>query len=216
MDLASVDKLLTTTRSVRKRLDLSRPVPPELVEACLEIAIQAPSGSNSQGWHFVVVTDAEKRRGLAELYRRAFEPYVKRSERPSYDTGDPRAAQMPRILDSATYLARHLQDVPVHLIPCIEARVETAPAFAQASVYGSILPAVWSFMLAARARGLGSAWTTLHLVHEREAAELLGIPAHVTQCALLPVAYFQGRDFRPAPRLPLGRVTHWNQWGGRR
>lgn len=216
MDLKSVDELLTTTRSVRKRLDLEREVPAALVEECLRIAIQAPTGSNSQGWHFVVVTDPEKRRGLADLYRRAFEPYVQSGDRPSYGADDTRTRQMPKVLDSATYLAKHLGDVPVHLVPCIEGRVEKAPAFAQASVYGSILPAVWSFMLAARARGLGSAWTTLHLVYEKEASALLGIPEHVTQCALLPVAWFTGESFKPAPRLPLEKVTHWDAWGGKR
>ena len=216
MDLKSVDELLTTTRSVRKRLDLEREVPAALVEECLRIAIQAPTGSNSQGWHFVVVTDPEKRRGLADLYRRAFEPYVQSGDRPSYGADDTRTRQMPKVLDSATYLAKHLGDVPVHLVPCIEGRVEKAPAFAQASVYGSILPAVWSFMLAARARGLGSAWTTLHLVYEKEASALLGLPEHVTQCALIPVAWFTGESFKPAPRLPLEKVTHWDAWGGKR
>lgn len=217
MDLASCDELLTTTRSVRKRLDLARPVPPELLEACLEIALQAPTGSNSQGWQFVVVTDADKRRALAELYNRAFRPYVGRADQPSYAEGDPRAAQRPKVLSSATYLADHLHEVPVHLVPCIEGRVEQAPAFAQASVYGSILPAVWSFMLAARARGLGSAWTTLHLPYEKEAAEILGIPfERYTQVALLPVAWFKGEGFRPAPRIPARELTHWDAWGRRR
>ncbi len=216
MDLASTDELLTTTRAVRKRLDLTRAVPPALLQECMEIALQAPSGSNSQGWQFLFVRDAEKKRGLAELYRRAFEPYVKSDNRPDYGENDPRTEQMPRVLDSATYLARHLEEVPVHLIPCIEGRVENAPAFAQASVYGSILPAVWSFMLAARARGLGTAWTTLHLPFEKEAAALLGIPEQFTQCALVPVAYYTGEDFKPAKRLPLERVVHWDSWGNRK
>lgn len=215
MDLATVDKLLTTTRAVRKRLDLTRPVPAALLEECLEIALQAPSGSNSQGWQFVFVTDPGKREALAELYRRAFEPYVNRGERPDYGEGDPRTAQMPRVLESAKYLAAHLHQVPVHLIPCVQGRVENAPAWAQASVYGSILPAVWSFMLAARSRGLGTAWTTLHLPFEKEAAQLLGIPEDFTQCALIPVAYYEGEDFRPAKRLPVRRVVHWNTWGTR-
>jgi nitroreductase len=215
LDLATVDKLLTTTRAVRKRLDLERAVPTALLEECLEIAIQAPTGSNSQGWQFVFVTDPGKREALAELYRRAFEPYVSRGDRPDYGEGDPRTQQMPHVLESAKYLAAHLQEVPVHLIPCVEGRVEEAPAWAQASVYGSILPAVWSFMLAARARGLGTAWTTLHLPFEKEAAELLGIPGSFTQCALVPVAFFKGEDFKPAKRLPLREVVHWNTWGTR-
>ncbi len=217
MDLATVDHLLTTTRSVRKRLDFTRPVPPELLTRCIEIALQAPTGSNQQGWSFVVVTDAAKRRALGDLYRKAFQFYVDNPDyRRQYEPGDLRAVQMPRILDSASYLAAHLHEAPVHVIPCVEGRVEQSGVVAQASVYGSILPAAWSFMLAARARGLGSAWTTLHLVFEQEAAKILGIPAEVTQTALLPVAYFTGGDFKPAKRLDAGAAMHWNAWGAHR
>jgi nitroreductase len=217
MDLATVDHLLTTTRSVRKRLDFARPLPLDVVRRCIEIALQAPTGSNHQGWHFVVVTDAGKRRALADLYRKAFRLYVENPDfRRTYAAGDPRAGQMPRILDSATYLAEHLHEAPVHVIPCVEGRVELAGVVAQASIYGSILPAAWSFMLAARARGLGSAWTTLHLVFEREAAAILGIPDGVTQTALLPVAYFTGTDFKPARRLDPHLAMHWDAWGAHR
>jgi nitroreductase len=216
LDLATVDRLLTTTRSVRKRLDFSRPVPPETIEECLAVALQAPTGSNSQGWHFLVVTDAAQKAGLAALYRKAFAIYANRIEPPQYGEGDPRASQAPRVRDSAQYLADHLHEAPALLVPCIDGRVENAGVLAQASIYGSILPAAWSFMLAARARGLGSAWTTLHLMYERDAAQLLGVPDHVTQAALLPVAWFRGADFKPAPRVPVSRVTHWNRWGVRR
>ncbi len=218
MDLATVDKLLTTTRSVRKRLDLTRPVEPELIEECIEIALQAPTGSNSQGWHFLVVTDADKRRRIRDLYKQSLDAYAKMQQAGDvrWEEGDPRTEQYPRVLDSAMFLAEHLHEVPVHLIPCIEGRVETAGAMAQASVYGSILPAVWSFMLAARARGLGSAWTTLHLAHEREIAKLLEIPDTITQAALLPVAYFKGKDFKVAKRLPGRDLTSWNTWNTRR
>jgi len=217
MDLATVDHLLTTTRSVRKRLDFSRPVPAALVQECIDIALQAPTGSNAQGWSFVVVTDAAKRKALADLYRQAFQFYVENPDfRATYEPQDLRAKQMPRILDSATYLAEHLHEAPVHVIPCIQGRIEQAGVVAQASVYGSILPAAWSFMLAARSRGLGSAWTTLHLISEKEAAKLLGIPDDVTQTALLPVAYFTGKDFKPANRVDPRSVTHWDAWGSRR
>lgn len=217
MDLASVDHLLTTTRSVRKRLDMKRPVDLAVLERCIEIAFQAPTGSNAQGWHMLVVTDADKRAALAKLYKQAFEMYRSMAENaPQVQQGDPRREQTLRIIDSASYLTEHLQEAPVHVIPCIDGRVENGPVAFQASVYGSILPAVWSLMLALRARGLGSAWTTLHLFHEKEAAALLGIPEHVTQTALLPVAYFTGTDFKPAKRLPARDSTHWNTWGQRR
>src|SRR5215468_1495302 len=217
MDLATVDRLLTTTRSVRKRLDFSRPVDPAVIERCLEIAMQAPTGSNEQGWHFLVVTDVATRRGLAELYRRAFEVYanMRATETPRPES-DLRAQQMPRVLDSAIYLRDHLHEAPLLVIPCITGRIENAGVLAQASVYGSILPATWSLMLALRARGLGSAWTTLHLMFEQEAAQLLDIPPTVTQTALLPVAYYTGTSFKPAVRLPARDRTHWNTWGTHR
>jgi len=217
MDVAAADHLLTTTRSVRKRLDLSRPVEPAVIERCIEIALQAPTGSNAQGWSFVVVTDAVKRKGLADLYKRGFGLYAGNPDlHAPYAADDLRSRQMPRVLDSATWLAEHLHEVPVHVIPCIEGRIENAGPLAQASVYGSILPAAWSFMLALRPRGLGSAWTTLHLMFEQEAAAILGLPANVTQAALLPVAYVKGTDFKPAKRLPARQLTHWNTWGTHR
>jgi nitroreductase len=218
MDIALADHLLTTTRSVRKRLDLRRPVPADVLEQAIDVAFQAPTGSNVQGWHFLVVTDAAKRKGLGDLYRRAFEVYRGMQEqlRPPMAEDDPRMKQLPRIVDSAQHLADHLHEVPVHVIPCVDGRVENGGVLAQASVYGSILPAAWSLMLALRARGLGSAWTTLHLMFEADAAALLGVPPDVTQTALLPVAYYTGADFRPAKRLPARERTHWNRWGARR
>lgn len=215
MNVELADQLLTTTRSVRKRLDLKRPVEPTVIERALEVALQAPTGSNAQGWRFVVVTDAKKRAGLAELYRRAFGLYTSSGSpmRTELPPDDLRAKQFPRILDSASYLAEHLHEVPVHVVPCIEGRIENAGVLAQASVYGSILPAVWSLMLALRARGLGSAWTTLHLMFEQEAAGILGLPDTITQTALLPVAYYTGTDFKPAKRLPASQYTYWDAWG---
>ncbi|MGH7788422.1 MAG: nitroreductase family protein [Candidatus Binatia bacterium] len=217
MDLATVDHLLCSTRSVRKRLDFTQPVDAAVIERCIAIALQAPTGSNTQGWSFVVVTDAAKRRGLADLYRRGFELYSNASGlRPDIPEDDPRFAQTQRIIDSAAYLAQHMHEAPVMVIPCIEGRVENGGVLGQASIYGSILPAAWSFMLALRARGLGTAWTTLHLMFEADAAALLGIPATVTQTALFPVAHFTGTDFKPAKRLPATQMTHWNTWGTRR
>jgi nitroreductase len=215
MDLATVDHLLTTTRSVRKRLDFTRPVDPAVIERCIAIALQAPTGSNMQGWHFVVVTDAQRRAAIAELYRRAFDAYrnAPESMRPQIREDDPRFAQTERIIDSASYLADHMHEAPVLVIPCIEGRVENAGVLAQASIYGSILPAAWSFMLALRARGLGTAWTTLHLMYEQDAARILDIPPSMTQAALFPVAHFSGTDFKPAKRLPATQHTHWNGWG---
>ncbi len=212
MDLTTVDELLTTTRSVKKRLDFSRPVEPEVIERCLEIATQAPSGSNQQTWAFMVVTDAEKKREIADLYRKGAEIYaaMPQAER---SADDPRTSQRPRIMESSLHLYEHMEKAPVFVIPCIEGRVETLGSFAQASTYGSILPAAWSFMLAARARGLGASWTTIHLQFEKEAAAVVGIPDTHTQTALLPVAYFTGETFKPAKRIPARQLTYWDSWG---
>jgi len=216
------DKLLTTTRVVRRRLDLQRPVPMALLRECVEIALQAPSGSNAQVAHFVVVTDQGKREALAALYRRAWEGY-RRAPGSIYDRVGklPEGAQreqMRRVADSADFLVENLHRVPVHVIPCIEGRLGTTPPgpyanIVYASAYGSILPAAWSFMLAARSRGLGCAWTTAHLAQEAAAAELLGIPhERISQVGLLPTAFYTGDDFRPAPRRPLGEVLHLDGW----
>lgn len=218
MDLATVDKLLTTTRSVRKRLDLDRPVPPEIIEECLEIAIQAPTGGNSQGWHFLVVTDADKKAQIGELYKQSFFIYARSNQEQAQSRGsrDHDLEQQNRVVKSAVFLAQNMHRVPVIVIPCIEGRVENAGPMAQAGLYGSILPATWSFMFALRARGLGAAWTTLHLRYENEIAEILGIPRHFTQAALLPVAYYTGDDFQPARRVPAAEVTSWENWGHKR
>ena len=218
MDLATVEHLLTTTRSVRRRLDLTRAVEEHVIKECLELAIQAPSGSNRQGWHFVIVTDADKRRVIGEYYRKAFRHYLVGNDDAELEPLRSRGSQeqtgsyVSRVLKSAIYLSQNLHKVPVHVIPCIEGRVEDAGVMAQASLYGSILPATWSLMLALRSRGLGTTWTTLHLAHEREVATLLGLPATITQVALIPVAYFTGDDFKAAPRKPAAQITHWDGW----
>ena len=207
------DELLSTTRAVRKRLDLTRPVEREVLEECLLLAQQAPSGSNLQGWQFVVVTDQGKRAALADLYRRGGEAYWARRATESPPTDLAAQAAADRLRGSARYLAEHMHEVPVHVIPCIYGRPDGRMANEQAALWGSILPAVWSFMLAARSRGLGTAWTTFHLKFEAEAAELLGIPfGEVTQAALIPVAYTIGTDFRPGPRRLLEEMVHWDAW----
>ena len=221
MDLATIDHLLTTTRSVRKRLDFDRAVEPELIERCIELALQAPTGSNLQGWHFMVVTDPEQRAEIAKLYRKGQQAYYRlMQDNPArFSQTDSRLLRRNKLVESSAYLSSNLQRVPVLIIPCIERDMAEVPHWAavaeqrsvhQASLYGSIIPAAWSLMLALRSRGLGSSFTTFHLFYEKEAAELLGIPEHVLQTSLLPVAYYKGKDFRPANRRPGREVTHWN------
>jgi nitroreductase len=196
------DELLSTTRAVRKRLDLSRPVSDDVLEECVRLAVQAPTSTNTQNWHFLVVTDEAQRAALAELYLRSWIPY--NGGRPPGESADE---------TGSSYLAAHLHEVPAHVIPCITGRPEGLAPADLAWFYGSIIQAGWSFQLAARARGLGSVWTTHHLDYEREAADVLGIPFdEVTQIALIPVAYTVGTDFKPARRNPLETVLHWQAW----
>ncbi len=206
----SADEVLATTRSVRKRLDLTRDVPRDVILDCIDIAHQSPTGSNSQRWRWMIIDDVDKRRRIAEIYRTNFEAAY--AGAPSPEPG----SQAARIKESAEHLAQHLHEVPVHVIPLLADRMdEGTPSWRQASRWGGILPAVWSFMLALRERAMGSAWTTLHLVNggERETADLLGIPYdRYTQGGLFPIAYTNGTDFRPARRLPAEELTHWNRW----
>lgn len=211
------DEVLTTTRAVRRRLDLNREVEPALIEECLSLALQAPTGGNDQGWHFVVVTDPTKRAAIAEVFRAAAIEYSQRPRPPRPRrrelTADEKAARK-RVMASSGYLFEHLHEVPVLVIPCVEGRIDDAPLADQATAFGSILPAVWSFMLAARSRGLGTSLTTAHLEREADVAALVGIPHdEVTQVALVPVAHTVGDDFKPATRRPLDTVVHWNAWG---
>jgi len=204
----SPDEVLTTTRAVRKRLDLSRPVEREVIEECVKIALQAPTASNGQGYHFVIVTDPKIRVELGKLYKKGAEDYF--SSGPGKPTQNPRVS---RLRESALYLVENIEKVPVHVIPCYKGRPEEEPYDGQAALWLSIIPATWSFALAARARGLGTAITTFHLSHEEEAARILGIPhKEVLQAALLPLAYTKGIDFRPAPRKAPGSLIHWDRW----
>lgn len=207
MDIESVDELLSTTRAVRKRLDLSRPVERDVILECLQLAVQAPTASNGQDWRWMIVTDADKRAAIADIYNSAGAEYLAHAARTAEDP------QTRRVYASAAALTSTLADVPVHVIPCIERRLDGGSLVAAASAWASIIPAAWSFLLALRSRGLGSVWTTLHLSKEREVAELLGIPDTVTQVALFPVAYTIGTDFKPATRPPVETITSWNTWG---
>jgi nitroreductase len=205
------DELLSTTRSVRKRLDLTRPVEREVVLDCLDIALQAPTGSNRQGWAWMFVEDAGKKQAIADLYGVHFDEYA--AVPTTWPDGDPRRAQADRVLGSATYLREHFHEVPVMMIPLFRGRLDDVPVHTAAGAWGSLLPAVWSFMLALRARGLGSAWTTLHLRSEREVADICAIPYDdYTQAGLFPIAYTVGTEFKPAKRLDATDLVHWDTW----
>lgn len=207
MDISSVDELLTTTRAVRKRLDLTRPVDRSVILECIRLAMQAPTASNAQDWRWVVVTDADKRAAIAEIYRSVGAEYLAQA---SSSESDP---QTRRVYESALALTETLARVPVHVIPCLASRFDGSNQLVAASAWASIIPAGWSFLLALRSRGLGSVWTTMHLAKENEVGELLGIPATATQAALFPVGYTIGTDFRPASRPPAENITFWNTWG---
>jgi nitroreductase len=209
LNLDTVDRLLTTTRAVRKRIDRERPVEPEVLEECLRLASQAPSGGNNQRWRWMVVVDADKKKVVAERYAESFARYIaprKAQLRPDDERGH-------RMVESASYLADHMAEMPLLVIPCtLDQLGPGANAEQRASLYGGIFPAIWSFQLALRSRGLGSALTTLHLDYDREVGEALGIPETVTQVALLPVGYYTGEDFKIAPRRPVEEITYWDTW----
>ncbi len=213
IDVLTAEEVLTTTRAVRKRLDFSRPVPRELLLECLHAAVQAPTGSNRQEWQFVFVDDAERKRAIAEHYGRSWDAYSSLPG-PEYAADDVRRDHQPHVRSSAHYLRERMHEAPWLMIPCIRGRLREGASTAEhAGLWGSIVPAFWSFLLAARARGLGTAYTTLHLVYEREVAEILGIPfERYTQAGMTPIAYYTGDGFAPAARVPLDSITHWNGW----
>jgi nitroreductase len=202
-DLEQTDALLSTTRAVRKRLDFNREVPDDVLLECLQLTIQAPTGSNRQGWRWMVVRDAEKKEALAEIYRKIGGAYLADAAK----NADAKS-QTGRVMDSANFLAERMGEVPVMVIPLIIGRLEDDTTNSAAGLFGSIIPAMWSFQLALRSRGLGSCYTTLHLGAEKEAADLLDIPDHMSQAGLLPVAYTLGTDFKAAKRDPVEQITY--------
>ena len=207
------DELLTTTRAVRKRLDLERPVERSVVEECVEIALQAPTGSNRQAWQWVLIDDPATKKALAELYADVFNAYMVAPASANYAEGDVRAQRRDAVSASAMYLRDHYHEVPILVVPFQEGRRDNTPSGEQAGFWGSIIPAIWSFMLALRARGLGSAWTTMTCRREAEVGELLGVDhTQFTQAGMFPVAYTIGTDFKPASRVDLETVVHWNRW----
>ncbi|MFP6625420.1 MAG: nitroreductase family protein [Myxococcota bacterium] len=210
-DPESVDIALTTTRSVRRRIDWERPVQPEVIERCIDIATQAPTGLNLEAWRFLVLTDPARKLGMAELYRKSFEQMAELRAEYARQTG----TQPPALRKVHRDLADRLHEMPALILVCMQGRPDDALA-RQVGFYGSILPAAWSLMVALRTRGLGSTWTSLHLIHERETAKLLGIPDDVTQTVLLPVGYMRNAVLAPAPRKAAREVTYWNEWGAAR
>jgi nitroreductase len=206
-DLDEVDRLLTTTKQVRQRLDLSRPVPTAELLECIELAGHAPMGGNLERNRWMIIDDAEKKAAIAEYFAAVGRPYLEFNREHRDDD------RSQRVLDSAMFLVEHLAEVPALVLSM---RLDRPPLEASqgqlAAYYGSVVPGVWSFQLAARARGIGSAWTTFHLEHEAAVAELLGIPETVTQVCLLAVGYYTGDTFTPAPRRSAADVTYRNTW----
>jgi len=210
----SPDQVLTTTRAVRRRLDLARPVPRAIVERCMEIALQAPNGSNLNTWRWIAVDDRPTIARMAEIYDAALDDYVRSlGSAVGKNYAGAKIPGFERIDASVRHLREHMREVPVLVIPLFAGRTEGASLFFQASLWGSIVQAVWSFMLALRARGLGSCWTTGHLHREKAMAELLGVPQErFTQVGLFPVAYTLGTEFKPAWRRPASEVLCWNRF----
>lgn len=212
----SPDEMLATTRSVRRRLDFTKPVETAVLGECLQLALQAPTGSLRQDWHFVVSTDPEQCRSVGDVYRRVWLGLASDDYRARVLAAEPDPAARASwiaMMDSARHLAENFPRIPALLVPCIDGRLDGAPASVQALKWGSVIQAAWSFMLAARVRGLGTCWTTVHLAAEEEVAAILGIPFEaVQQVALIPVAYTIGTDFKAGARKPFDHFVHWNGW----
>jgi nitroreductase len=206
VDVANADLLLKTTKQVRQRLDLTRPVPRELLLDCIDVASHAPMGGNQERNRWMIIDDQAVKDQITPLYQAVGRPYLAAG-------GEGAEGRQARVVASAEFLVDHIAEVPAWVLAM---RLDRLPAGAAnvdvAGYHGSVAPGVWSFQLAARARGLGSAWTTFHLAHEEEVAEILGIPATVTQIALLPVAFYTGDGFTPAPRRPAHEITFANRW----
>ena len=212
IDIKESDALLKTTRSVRLRLDFAKTVPDEVIKDCITVALQAPSQTNTQQWHFVVVTDRGLRERLGDIYRDTFDKYWAESAEKSDGSIENYSGGDQRMIDSAVYLRDNFHKAPAHVLFCATGNLPEMPLFEQASAYGSIMPAAWSFMLAARSRGLGTCWTSVHLKESQKVADVLNLPDNLTQAVLMPVAYYSGSGFREASRLPLDEVLHWNGW----
>lgn len=206
-DLDEADRLLTTTKQVRQRLDLSRSVPTDVLLECIDIAGHAPMGGNLERNRWMIIDDPALKAAIATRFADVGRPYLAANAVLRLD------GRSQRVIDSASFLVDHLADVPALVLAMRLDRPPVDQSQGQAAAYyGSVLPGVWSFQLAARARGIGSAWTTFHLEHEAEIGELLGIPATVTQVCLLAVGYYTGDTFTPAPRRPATEVTYLNTW----
>lgn len=206
-DLAQTDHLLLTTKQIRKRMDMSRPVERQILLECIDIASRAPMGSNVERNKWLIVDDPDLKMAIAELYRKNAEPYFAQSgDVPADDVAG-------RVVSSARYLSDEMHNVPAMVIPLRLDRVEGWPSGDVSGWYGSVLPGVWSFQMALRSRGIGSCWTTLHLGSEAEVGELLGIPNTVTQVAMLPVGYYTGDTFSVTKRRPAADITFINKWG---
>lgn len=205
-DLEIVDRLLSTTRAVRRRLDYTRPVARSVILDCIRLSQQAPTGTNAQHWRWLVLDDPDKKRAIGEIYARGI-PLLDESARTARDE------QTRTVYRQARDFAARLGEVPMLVIPCLEGRLaRNAELVHQTTYFGSIYQAVWSFQLALRSRGLGSVFTTMHLAFEEESRAVLGLPEDVVQTAMLPVAYTLGTDFKPTDRPPPESVTHWNEW----
>jgi len=198
-DIGSVDHVLATTRSVRRRIDFERAIEPEVLEACIDLAVQAPTGIHAENWRFVVITDEAKKRAIADLYRKGGEALVQ--------------ARGVELKPTQKQHADRLHEMPALVLVCAEGQPTAGSSAMHVGFYGSVLPAAWSLMLALRARGIGSTWTSLLVLHEEAVAEVLGIPADVSQTVLLPIGYMKDAVLKPADRKPAREVTYWNAWG---
>jgi len=204
-DTAETDRLLSTTRSVRKRLDFDRPVPDHIIFECIDLAEQAPSGGNDASRRWIVVKDPTTKARLGDIYRRSGSFMTDVADRLD-GTGHSKE----QVFSSSAYLVDNFAKAPALVIAAIWGIHDDS---GRPGLFDSVLQAAWSFNLALRARGLGTTWTTMLNANVDDLAGILEIPEGVTTVVTFPVAYTIGTDFRPAARRSASEITYFERWG---
>ena len=199
LDLESVDRVLSSARSVRRKLDFERPIEPGILLDCIDIATQAPLGLGGESWRFIVVTEEHSKQRIAEVYRNVM--------------GTLQSDLSLQVKPTQQSLMDRLHEMPALVFVCYNGAVPEAELAGQVGLFGSVLPAAWSLMLALRARGIGATWTSLLASRQAEVAEILDIPDGVMQMVMLPVGYLKQATLRRANRKPPQQVTYWERYG---
>lgn len=198
IDIDAVDHYLSTARSVRRKIDFERPISRKDLEACVNVAVQAPTGIPGETWRFLIVDDGETKQRVAAVYRDVITELMTERGLPMKQTQQALMDRLPE-MPCMVFVCSLGQPMPTHA--------------GQVAFFGSVLPAAWSLMLAMRVRGIGATWTSVLSARCEQIAEILNIPDDVTQTVMLPCGYTKDATLKPADRLSAADVTYWNSWG---